>query len=62
MESNAERLVKFSNVRVYLFVDMHVTIVYIVLSNQKYDLHIDRRRFPKKFSKMEPNAERLVKF
>ena len=39
----------FNNVRVYLFVD---TLVHsLVISNQKYDPHIYRRRFLPKFSK-----------
>ena len=45
----------FSNVRVYIFVSL-------VISNQKYDPHINRHRFPPKIFKMEPNAERLVEF
>jgi hypothetical protein len=38
-----------SNVRAYLFVHTHVHS--LVVPNQKYDPHINRRRFPKKFSK-----------
>ena len=49
MEPNAERLVNFSNVRVYLFVDTCVHS--LVIPNQKYDPHINRRRFLKNFQK-----------
>jgi hypothetical protein len=39
----------FSNVRVYLFVDTRVHS--LTASNQKYDPHINRHRFPPKIFK-----------
>ena len=33
-----------------------------VVFDQEYDPHTNRHRFPENFSKIEPNAERLVKF
>jgi hypothetical protein len=54
----------FSNVRVYLFVDTRVTIMYIVLSSstKSTTLTLTDVDSLKNFFKMEPSAERLVKF
>jgi hypothetical protein len=54
----------FSNVRVYLFVDTRVTIMYIVLSSstKSTTLTLTDVDSLKKIFKMEPSAERLVKF
>ena len=56
----------FSNVRVYLFVDMLVTIMYRVVSFSTESMALTSTDVgslkKKKLSKMKPNAERLVKF
>jgi hypothetical protein len=65
MEPNAERLVKFLDVIVYLFVDTYVPIVYRVMSSSTKSTTLaftDIGFQKKKTFKMEPNAERLVNF
>ena len=55
----------FGNVRIYLFVDTIVIIVYRVVSYPTKSTTltlIDIGPQKKKFFKMEPNAERLVRF
>ena len=51
------------DVIVYLFVDTHVTIVYIVLSYSTKSMALTLTDIgSQKSFKIEPNAERLVKF
>ena len=53
----------FSNVRVYLFVDTFVTIMYRVMSSSTKSMILTSTdAVPLKIFKIEPNAERLIKF